>query len=256
MASLRNPAAKHVVGSVRGVSGTIAFACHGELCIPWRFLLSKEDFHILRTYFHYCCFPGQMRRWAENLLLHPRLRWYLHCHCRNPGSLQCRAAAAAMMHLFDILLQGTRFNSVFPFYRAFCNRGGSDICKYLGSTIVLTAHVIYIKFKHYEDARHCCERVAFGREVEVRQAESGVVYAMIICRECPRELTTAKVRRCACRTRRVLRKCHRAIEDYRQTQTRLPRRVLPSRSEARRLRLLSGFYQHGGPLYLWDFNKD
>ncbi|ALE30486.1 34K [Simian adenovirus 17] len=236
----------HYVSEVRTIPACVPFTVLQEWPVPWDMVLTPWERFVMKHYMRVCVCcatidvePRQVIRGYE--------RWVIHCHCKQPGSLQCKAGGVVLTNWFKMLVFGALVNVRFPWYPQVVNYELPKEVMYMGSVCVRGRHLIYLRILYDGHAAAVLEFMSFGWSV----FSFGILNNMVVmgCTYC-KDLTEIQVRCCARRTRRLLIKAVRFLNSS-------PRRGAFRRSlgEPRRQQLLRGLMEHHRPFTLSQYDR-
>lgn len=197
---------QHTVATVRADHGAAPFAITMDWPIPWKHILPSEVRHVLSCMTDYCLGYADISS-RQSSHLHGREVWTIHCHCKNPSSLQCAAAASVFKSLFQECIDGAGFNCKFVFYQRLLSKINTPFLHYIGSMYVRGVHYIYL-------SNASMEYVDYVSQLDWGEAILwdgwGRNYLILVCRSC-KGLGEASVRSCAFRIRRLMLQCFRLL---------------------------------------------
>lgn len=235
----------HNVSEVRGIPSSVCFTVLQELPVPWDMILTSYEMFILKKYMSVCicCATIDVER---TQLLHGYERWFIHCHCNRPGSLQCKAAGSLLAWWFKMVVYGSLINKRYFWYREVVNRFMPKEVLYMGSIFVRGRHLIYIKIMYDGHVGLVLERMSFGWSA----FSYGFLNNMLVlcCSYC-KDLSEIRMRCCARRTRLLMIKAVQIITKG------TSRSLKHSRVEIQRQRLLKGIVMHHRPVLFEEYGQ-
>lgn len=220
----------HYVGVVSSMPTSVPFVVFMEWPVPWGLLLSPYELHLLRSYLTLCQCPATLEVGSTAVITGYEL-WALHCHCPQPGSLQCRAGAVLLKRWFLMVVAGSLINLHVPWYRPLVNERLPKEVMYVGSCFARGRHLVYIHVRYDQHAKYLLDRLSFG----LAAFNYGVMNNMLIlcCTYC-KTLEEIRFRCCARRTRRLLLRAVMELDSISR------RGLRASASEPRRQRMFHG----------------
>lgn len=225
----------HDVSAVRGMAGCVGFTVFMEWPVPWDMILTSYEWHMMKTFMNVCvsCATIDLRR---SSVIHGNEVWTIHCHCSRPGSLQCKAGGILLATWFHRVVYGASINQRCIWYREVVNYGMPKEVMYVGSVVCRGRHLIYLNVRYDVHAEIARAMVSWGW----CQHAYGVMNNLIVlcCIYCA-DLSEIRLRCCAKRTRRLMRRAVRAI------MSRSHRRLRVSRAEIIRQDILRDLYVRG-----------
>ncbi|AFD21896.1 E4 orf6 [Simian adenovirus A1139] len=230
----------HNVAEVRGLPCCAGFIVLQEWPVLWDMVLTRWELYVLRTYLRVCVCCATLDVESRQLV-HGHERWILHCHCRRPGSLQCKAGAVVLTRWFKMLVYGALINQRCLWYREVVNFNlPKEVC-YVGSTYVRGRHLIYVRIRYDGHVGVVLANMSFGWSV----LSYGILNNLVIlgCTYC-KDLSEIQMRCCARRTRALMLRAVRLIGEH----TRSP--LYRSRLEPRRQQLLRNLMLRAQPFTL------
>lgn len=201
----------HVVATVRSVPGLINFILNLEMPVPINRLFNHHEKWILQ-FISYCSCPLMLLN-PQRKFVGGHERWAIHCHCKDPYSLQCLCAAVVMQKAISLYVYGAGFNSKFLFYREICNYNCSNMFGYVGSVYFRKFHYIYLKIKDDEMYVHLRKKMLFGNHVCTSTIFGN--YIILICKNC-KSLSPAAVQACARKVRKKIVHCYKTLDEKKQ----------------------------------------
>lgn len=235
----------HYVSEVRTIPACISFTVLQEWPIWWNMVLTEWENFVMETYMRICVCCATIDVESRQVLRGFE-RWWLHCHCNNPGSLQCKAGGVVLTNWFKMLIYGSLVNLRFPWYREVVNFGMPKEVLFVGSVFVRGRHLIYIRILYDGHAAAVLEAMSFGWGF----FSYGILNNLVVmgCTYC-KNLDELSVHCCARRTRRLM---ARAVGVLSRDIIRAVRR---SAAEGRRQRLLRGLMEHHRPFTLAEYDS-
>lgn len=195
----------HPVGAVRNSRAAVCFVPCLEIVVPWRFILSHQEWIFLK---HSLCGGLEL----EQICFSPetlcgRELWNFHCHCLKRSSLECRAGQVVMRSLMREIIRGCEYNRIFWWFREAVNLPSVSRVMYVGSVMFRGAHLVYMKIMYDCDLKLL--RMFHWGEVIYCDGDYAN-YIVLVCRRC-HELSEPVARRCAHRLRHWLKLAAEAI---------------------------------------------
>ncbi|ADZ39826.1 E4 orf6 [Simian adenovirus 48] len=228
----------HDVSAVRGMVGCVGFAVFMEWPVPWDMILTSYEWHLLKHYLNVCisCATIDLRR---SSVIHGNEVWTLHCHCNRPGSLQCMAGGIMLATWFNRVVYGAAINQRCIWYREVVNYQMPKEVLYVGSVYMRGRHLIYLNIRYDVHAQIVKQFVSMGW----CQHAYGIMNNLVVlcCISCA-SLSEMRMRCCAKRTRRLMRRAVLAIVRHGRF------RLQPSAAERRRQDILRDLYVRQRPV--------
>lgn len=195
----------HAVALVRGFPALASFMLNCEVPIPWKNFISSYPW--LKRLMHYCEYPLMVH--GDSKYIHGNEILQLHCHCSNPFSLQCKAAAAMFKVVVKNYLKGAGFNKKYPFYREIVNSRVQYGAKYFGSVYFKNIHYIYFNIASANMWSLVKEKVALGKHYAINGRWG--FYIILVCENCT--LTAPSVELCAAKSKAVLERMYNVLRE-------------------------------------------
>lgn len=235
----------HYVSEVRSIPACISFTVLQEWPMWWDMILTDWEKHVVKMYMRVCVCCATIDVEFKQALRGFE-RWFIHCHCKKPGSLQCKAGGVVLANWFKMLIYGSLFNLRFPWYRQIVNFSMPKEVLFVGSVFVRGRHFVYIRLLYDGHAAAVLERVSFGWSC----FSYGILNNLVIlaCTYC-KNLDELSVRCCARRTRRLMVKAVKVLSNL------TVRPLLRSSVEVRRQGLLRDLTEHCRPFSLAEYDK-
>ncbi|AXE75641.1 E4 34K [Egyptian fruit bat adenovirus] len=198
----------HTVGTLRSEPACAFFISVRELIAPWDIIFKGHIYRFIKE-LGFLCFSG-----LRLTLLYNRIygyeEWVMHCHCRSPHSLMCRAGAELMRFLYEEFIEGARYNHLFMKYRYYCNHLMPGNVFYLGSIFFRKYHLIYIRFKFRTEMVLCIRKLHCGVSCTMMTDNNILIMR---CRSCVNRTEIAAAC-CMKRTRKFLLKACKILTAY------------------------------------------
>lgn len=225
---------EHEVGRVNGCRSAVCFVPYLELPLPWDLIMTRRERHY-KEHFLKLCSSTMTIAYRKSSCYHGREYWDIHCHCEHPGSLQCIAGAKLLRGACRLVLRGTFYNMMFPFYRYVANYHQLRVVRYVGSVYVHGNHLIYLHMNRESDLKYI-KRSWLGPYALIDCTLN--TWIILKCRSC-RRLTETQARVCARRTRLVIKKISEGVAKYRAKCLRI------NYMEPLRQKMLSRLHRYG-----------
>lgn len=208
-------------------------------------ILTGWEKHVMKTYMRVCGCCATIDVDAHQILRGFE-RWMIHCHCKSPGSLQCKAGGVVLASWFKMLIYGALVNVRFPWYREVVNRNMPKEVMFVGSVYARGRHFIYIRLLYDGHAAAVLQNVSFGWSF----FSYGILNNLVVlgCTYC-RNLDELSMRCCARRTRRLMARAVKVLGE---------RSIHPLRSsvvERRRQSLLRDLMEHYRSFTLAEYDR-
>lgn len=227
----------HYAATIPSDVSQIYFECQYEIPLPWHYMLDEYGRHLFRVY-GLGCTAGLELCYPRGPYLTGLGLWRLHCHCDKPNSLFCKAAAQYLKTMLCEFVRGMRYNSMFPQYRPYTNRGLSMSLTYIGSIMFRNKHFIYLEFANIWDLEVCVDHVSFGEGMVVCGLRSYIIFVCTSCRN------LLEINACSCmrRTRMLIKRCLIVMNLMAGSRT------IPNYREEVRNRMFCRYWRYGLPI--------
>lgn len=207
---------EHEVGRVLGNRFVVCFVPYLELPVPWDLLLTRRE-RFYRSHFMRNCSALLSIDERKSSCYHGREMWDVHCHCENPGSLQCVAGAKLLRGSCRLVMKGGFYNAMFPFYRYVANYHQLRAVRYVGSIFAHGKHLIYLHLNRESDLQFINPNWLGPHRVIDCTLNTWIV---LKCTSCKR-LNEMQARVCARRTRKIIKRMCLAIAAHRPKSLKL-----------------------------------
>ncbi|UDF05980.1 ORF3 [reindeer adenovirus 1] len=129
-----------MLGQCHNVPSGAYFEHFGYFPIPLKCLLSDVDRRVLRLPCD-CCIFG---RCDVGYFISGNATWRVYCCGQQAGqSLQGLCRSSVLLEIFKMCVEGTGFDSLFPFYRKELSKLSTRYLYYVGSVYVNRVHLLY-----------------------------------------------------------------------------------------------------------------
>lgn len=231
----------HQTCFVKGSRNSILFADNGEIVIPWDMIFDDYSQHLLWVFEIGCISPAILYR-KTNFLAGVEM-YAVHCHCSKPGSLECMAQAALIRMILRKFIKCADYDCTFLQYRLVVNYNLPAIAWYHASCFFDGLHLIYLKVKKLSHCKYIVRKVNLGLFAVVTCNTNSII---LVCKSC-KSRQEIMVKCCMRRTRKILKKCVKVVED------KLGKQLQPSKKEKARQRMIKQFFRYNIPIPWKDF---